>query len=659
MNIFRNYIPNKVLTFNDSDPPWVNDQIKRLIKLKNDLLVLYLQNGKKHAEYLMLQDASQQISDLIQSSRDEYFSRLAKKLNNPKTSAKTYWKILKTFVNGKKIPSIPPLLENGKYVTNFSTKANVFNTFFAQQCTDVVTNSSIPTDQNFLTNNRLSNINFNTEDIKNIIDKLDPNKAHGHDGISIRMIQLSCQSVIKPLFLIYKNCIECSSFPVEWKKGCIIPIHKKGDKQLVSNYRPISLLPIFSKIFERILFNNLFKYLDQHALLNPNQSGFRPGDSCIHQLISITHDIYENFDSNPTQEVRGLFLDISKAFDRVWHLGLLYKIKNFGINGKFFDLIESFLSERYQQVTINGQSSHWLPIKAGVPQGSILGPLLFLIFINDLPDGLQSNVKLFADDTALFCVDSPVGTANELNLDLKKVNDWALKWKMLFNPDSTKPVKEVIFSRKINKVDHPELIFNNVKINNCASEKHLGLILDKKLNFKEHSIEKINKAMKIVGTIKKLRNILPRSSLLTIYKSLVRPHLDYGDVIYAQINNQSFTDRIESVQYNAALAITGAIRGTSRDKLYKELGMESLQNRQWMRRLCYFYKIFTTQLPAYLFDYLPPKSISQRYPNTFKTYRCRTISYQNSFFPYSVKQWNQLDSNIRNCTSYSVFRIPY
>ena len=227
MNIFRNYIPNKVLTFNDSDPPWFNDQIKRLIKLKNDLLVLYLQNGKKHAEYLMLQDASQQISDLIQSSRDDYFSRLAKKLNNPQTSAKAYWKILKTFVNGKKIPSIPPLLENGKYVTNFSTKANVFNTFFAQQCTDVVTNSSIPTDQNFLTNNRLSNINFDTEDIKNIIDKLDPNKAHGHDGISIRMIQLSYQSVIKPLFLIYKNCIECSSFPVEWKKGCIIPIHKK------------------------------------------------------------------------------------------------------------------------------------------------------------------------------------------------------------------------------------------------------------------------------------------------------------------------------------------------------------------------------------------------------------------------------------------------
>ena len=133
----------------------------------------------------------------------------------------------------------------------------------------------------------------------------------------------------------------------------------------------------------------------------------------------------------------------------MWHLGLLYKIKNFGIQGNLFHLIESFLSERYQRVTINGQSSYWLPVKAGVLQESIFGPLLFLSFINDLPDGLLSNVKLFADDTALFSTgNSPIDTANELSHDLKKINDWAIKWKMLFNLDCTKPVKEVLFSKK-------------------------------------------------------------------------------------------------------------------------------------------------------------------------------------------------------------------
>ena len=188
--------------------------------------------------------------------------------------------------------------------------------------------------------------------------------------------------------------------------------------------------------------------MDQNGFFNPNQSGFCPGDFCIHQLISITHDIHTSFDDNPSKEVRGLFLDISKAFDRVWHKGLLYKIKNFGIEGNLLNLIESFLSGRNQRVTINGQSSNWLPIKAGVPQGSILGPLFFLSYINDLPDGLLSNVKLFADDTAIFStVNTPNETANELMYDLEKIKNWATQWKMMFNPDQTKPIKGVFFSK--------------------------------------------------------------------------------------------------------------------------------------------------------------------------------------------------------------------
>ena len=182
------------------------------------------------------------------------------------------------------------------------------------------------------------------------------------------------------------------------------------------------------------------------------------------------------------------------------------------------------------------------------------------------------------------------------------------------------------------------------------------MILDEKLSFKQHLHEKISKAMKVVGTIKKLNSVLSRFSLLTIYKSFARPHLDYGDVIYDQPNNQSFSDKIESVQYNSALAITGAIRGSSKDKLYKELGLESLKDRRWMRRLSYFYKITSTQSPSYLAKYLPPFTISQRYPNCFTSVYCRTVSFQNSFFPYSVSQWNQLNIEIRDSISYPIFR---
>ena len=171
---------------------------------------------------------------------------------------------------------------------------------------------------------------------------------------------------------------------------------------MITNYRPVSLLPFCEKVFEKIIFNSLFVYLNN--LLNSNQSGVRSGDSPVNQLISITHDIYKAFDANPSLEVRGVFLDLSKDFDKVWHYGLLYKLRRMGICGEYLGLIDSILSDSFQRVLLNGQTSKWSQINAGVPQGSLLGPLLFLVYINDLPEGLTSNVKLFADDTSIFSV---------------------------------------------------------------------------------------------------------------------------------------------------------------------------------------------------------------------------------------------------------------
>lgn len=304
---------------------------------------------------------------------------------------------------------------------------------------------------------------------------------------------------------------------------------------------------------------------------------------------------------------------------------------------------------------ISDVTYQWLPIKAGVPQGSILGPLFFLIYINDLSDGLVSNAKLFADDTSLFStVHSPINTGNELNDDLKTISRWAYQWKMLFNPDPNKQAQEVLFTRKIKKSDHPTLYLNNSAIAQYPIQKHLGLHLDEKLSFNFHIEQQIKKALKTIGV--KLQNLLPRTSLLTIYKSFVRPLLDYGDVIYDQPQNASFCDKIESVQYNAALAITGAIRGTSKEKLYQELGLEHLRDRRYMRRLCLFYKIISNESPSYLFKIVPPKLQSPRATNIFQCLPCRTDFYMNSFFPYAIREWNKLNPKTRNCESYASFR---
>ena len=332
---------------------------------------------------------------------------------------KTYWSILKTFYNNKKIPQIPPLLEDDKFVTDMKTKADIFNKFFAEQCTPLKNDSKLPSNQIYLTQSRLGSLNFNEDEILKIIRALNPHKAHGYDDISIRMIKICDKSLLEPLIILFKNSTKSSHYPDIWKRSNIIPVHNKNDEKLVINFRPISLLPIFGKIFEKNIFNKIYCFLIEEKLLNPNQSGFRQSDSCINQLLAITHEIFETFDCNPPLEVRTVFLDISKAFDKVWHEGLLYKLKSMGISGELYNLLENYLSGRFQRVILNGQHSSWKPILASVSQGSILGPLLFLVYINDLPNELKSNVKLFADGKSLFTIVKDKNeSASILNNDL-------------------------------------------------------------------------------------------------------------------------------------------------------------------------------------------------------------------------------------------------
>ena len=295
---------------------------------------------------------------------------------------------------------------------------------------------------------------------------------------------------------------------------------KKGDTQPTENYRPVSLLPICGKVFEHLIFNSLFNYFTENNLLSPHQSHFIPGDSCVQQLISITHEIYNAFDFNPSLEVRGVFLDVSKAFDKVWHDGLIYKLKHKGINGDLLRFIESFLSDRYQRVVLNGQTSTWNKIKAGVPQGSILGPLLFLININDLPSELCCSAKLFADDRSLFsAVENVNETTTNIHRDLENKNKWAQQWKMSFNPDPTKMAQEVLFSRKKSKVIHPSLIFNGKDVSHSESQKHLGLVLGSKLNFDMHLKGKFSFINNGIALLRKLRHSIPRKPLLSTYKT--------------------------------------------------------------------------------------------------------------------------------------------
>ena len=340
-----------------------------------------------------------------------------------------------------------------------------------------------------------------------MLQNLDSNKAHSHDNVGIRMLQLCGNSICKPLELIFKQAMESGFFPSEWKKRNVVPFHKKDDKQCFKKLSPC-------KIFENLIFNEMFKFFIENELISPNQLGFKPGESCINQLLAITHEIYKSFDEG--FEVRGVFLDLSKAFDKVWHEGLIFKVKQSVISGNLLNILCNFLRKRKERVLLNGQVSDWSSANARVPQGSILGPLLlFLIYINDLSEALSSNAKLFADDTSLFSVIHDTNTsALELNSYLANINRWAFQWKMSFNPGIKKQAQEIIFSRKFKAILHPPLIFNNNNAIQATFQKQLGIILDTRLSCEKHlcKIIVLCKINKTICLIRKLQNLLPRTA---------------------------------------------------------------------------------------------------------------------------------------------------
>ena len=344
-----------------------------------------------------------------------------------------------------------------------------------------------------------------------------------------------------------------------------------------------------------------------------------------------------------------------------------------GIEGNLLNLLQNYLTNRKQRVVLNGMESNWGDIKAGVPQGSVLGPLLFLVYINDLEEGIKSSVKFFADDTSLFSVvRDPVVSAEELNHDLLLINNWAHQWKMSFNPDPTKQAEEILFSQKLNSPDHPPIYFNDIEVKRVSDHKHLGLTLDSKLSFTKHVNDKISTARKGIGIIRHLAPYLPLKSRDQIFKMHVRPHLDYCDIIYhipVKTRETSYFDStrtlnyqmntLERTQYQAALAVSGAWKGTSRTKIYDELGWETLDQRRMYRRLTQLYKIMTGLTPEYLRIPIPSLHghlFGYRYTNVLDTIFSRTDRYQNSFFPDSVTLWNELGPDLRGAVTLPIFK---
>ena len=481
ISISKQCIPNRMVKVKPAEPPWITSNVKRQIR-KRKRLYKKARITNDPVIWRKFRKYRNETTALIRTSKQAHIDKLADKLKSEQNSPKNWWATLKSFITPENSRTIPPLQSENTILTDEMEKADLLNNYFRDQTVVDDENVEIPVIADYILNSRIENIALSPNEVTSVLKSLPLGKAAGPDGINNRILKELADCIAEPLCNLFNQSLSTGHVPDTWKRSHITPIPKQGDSSLVSNYRPISLLSTVDKVFERLVFKYLYNHLMDNNILTPFQSGFIPGDSTTNQLTYLYDTFCEALDSG--KEVRVVFCDISKAFDRVWHNGLLCKLKAAGITGTALNWFKDYLKNRKQRVVLPGVMSNWVTVKAGVPQGSILGPLLFLLFINDIVSDIASNIRLFADDTTLYMiVENPLTTAEVLNSDIHKISTWAKKWLVTFNPLKT---ESLIISRKVNKPNHPYIYMENNQITEVNSHKHLGIFLSSDCSWHTH-----------------------------------------------------------------------------------------------------------------------------------------------------------------------------
>lgn len=655
LNIARQFIPNCMATIRPKDKPFYNNVLRK--QTRQVMRAFYRAKDSKDPDHWeRYKTLNTQYCHDIEEAKSNHFKAINNSLHNPQNlGPRKWWQIVKNVLGFGPDSDIPCIKgNNGEIISDNLGKAEAFNDFFLSHSNIDDSNANLP-DEAPTCDSNIDSIFVTTKEVEDLLSSLDTSKSTGPDGIHPRILKETSSAIAPSLTRLFNMSLTRGVFPRQWKQANVAPVHKKDSKSQTSNYRPISLLSIAGKVLEKIVFKHVFNYFRDNFLLSIFQSGFTPGDSTVNQLVNLYHILCEALDKK--KEVRIVFCDISKAFDRVWHRGLIYKLQRMGIRGVLLKWFINYLEDRYQRVVIKGQKSSLGKINAGVPQGSVLGPLLFLVYINDITNIVNNQIRLFADDTTLFItVDDPHEAAQSMNADLDKINEWANKWLVNFNAQKT---KSMLVSRKLETVN-PPLFFNNVQIDEVENHKHLGIILNNKLSWYQHTDNIVTRARKKLDILHRMRYKLDRKSLETLYFAYVRPPLEYGDEVWSDCDDYCI-ENIEKVEIDAARIVSGAILRTPKRILYDELKWTPITERYKNHKLILFKKMMSDKAPSYLCNMVPNRvRDNHRYPlrngedlvNVFG----RTAKMYNSFLPYSIREWNKLPDNIKQYESLSSFK---
>ena len=672
LEIAKQHIPRRSVKGSTRRRPWMNPTLQQEVRKKHRLFRDYKKSPSPHA-WSKFKEQRNKVTSMVRKAKSDFVLALGpddhqstgsnnsipeRTADHPLNLPRLH-QFLGVFFKSKN-SAVPSLLEqSGRIVEDDQEKAELLNSFFVRQSSlsasagdPPVVNTEPETDPSQI----LTQLEVSLDDVRQALHTLDPRKAPGCDGLPTRLIVMVADEIAPCVHHIFTLSLRTANLPPDWKSAIVSPVYKqRGSRQQASNYRPISLLSVLSKCLEKVVFKPLYSHLNR--FLPKHQSGFRQKDSTAYQLARLIHILASALDDGKT--AFACFYDLSKAFDRVWHKGLLAKLHHFGVRGQAHAWLECYLSNRRQSVRINNTTSSWLAVPAGVPQGSVLGPLLFLAYTIDLPQCVSDPTQCdqFADDTALTTVShDSVACEQQLQVSVNATSRWLSDWRLTVNTDKTVVME---FTRRPIPSDLA-INLNGTQLRKVKEQRHLGLILSSDLRWTEHTNRVLSKAARLLHTLRRLRNSLSRQALLFYYCLYIRPVIEYASVAWPKLPAH-LRDRLERFQRRALKIIIRKpiFQHCDHNDLLLTLNQASLQSRRHFQSALVGFHLANQTAPPHLQEVCYPRASvdhSLRHHNFFQLPKANSTLFQSSPLYFASHIFNILPKHIQSSTRLSEFK---